>query len=210
MKTKDLFSIVVKIIGIIALWNALQAFGTMITGVGIFTSMLFGKNHMGGAFMFTIAMAMFLNFLVPLAIAFVCFFRAERVRSLLNISEQYEVDIQPKKQEVFHMLLIVFGFIAVMHGAGNFLSFDHRTDTKVSHVTNSKALHPNMEHANRSAEDNETRSVTTSNTKKINHFALFEIIIGIIMLSRATEYSKKIVSNYEMKSSSSSSEGSNQ
>lgn len=75
----------------------------------------------------------------------------------------------------------------IIHGAGNFLAFTYNTDTKTEYTTNNVST--NNQSPNTTSQ--EKVFVTNSKSKKINYFALIEIILGIILLTKATEFAKK-------------------
>jgi len=191
MKTKDLLSITLKIIGLIAFWKAIQSFGAMISGIGVFSSIFSNNNHMDSFFMITIGLAMILNFLLPLIIAILFLFKTEKVLSIIKIKEQKNIVLNLNKLVLYHMIIIVFGFMTIMHGAGNFIMFNYKTDSKTEYTTNN--VSPN----NQSKQ--EKVFVTNSKSKNINYFALIEIILGIILLSKATEIAKKTERTFESK-----------
>ncbi|MBU2950907.1 hypothetical protein KO493_09370 [Tamlana agarivorans] len=191
MKIRDLFSITLKIIGLIAFWKAIQTFGVMISGIGVFSSIFSHNNHMNSSFMITIGLAMVLNFLLPLIVAILLLFKTEKILSIIKIKEQENVVLNINKLVLYHMIIIVFGFMTIMHGAGNFIMFNYNTDTKTEYTTN------NVSTNNQSKQ--EKVIVTNSKSKNINYFALIEIILGIILLSKARGIAKKTERSFESK-----------
>jgi phosphate/sulfate permease len=195
MKTKDVLSITLKIIGLIAFWKAIQTFGAVISGIGIFSSLFANNDQMNSSFMIAIGLALILNFLLPLLVAILFLFRTEKVLSIIKNKEQDNVDLNLNKLVLFHMIIIVFGFLTIIHGAGNFIEFNYKTDTKTEYTTN------NVSHDNQSPNitSQEKVAVTNSKSKNINYFALVEIIFGIILLIKATQIAKQLERNFDSK-----------
>lgn len=195
MKTKDVLSITLKIIGLIAFWKAIQTFGAVISGIGIFSSLFANNDQMNSSFMIAIGLALILNFLLPLLVAILFLFRTEKVLSIIKNKEHDNVDLNLNKLVLYHMIIIVFGFLTIIHGAGNFIEFNYKTDTKTEYTTN------NVSHDNQSPNitSQEKVSVTNSKSKNINYFALVEIIFGIILLIKATQIAKQLERNFDSK-----------
>lgn len=195
MKTKDILSITLKIIGLIAFWKAIQTFGAVISGIGIFSSLFANNDHMNSSFMIAIGLAMILNFLLPLIVSILFLFRTEKVLSIIKINEHDNVDLNLNKLVLYHMIIIVFGFMLIIHGAGNFLEFNYNTDTKTEYTTNNISTNNQLPNTTRQ----EKVFVTNSKSKNINYFALIEIILGIILLTKATEFAKKTERTFDSK-----------
>jgi hypothetical protein len=197
MKTKDLLSITLKIIGIIAFWKAIQAFAIVFSGIGIF-SFLFSNNQQPNSFfMITVALTMILSFLLPLIVGILFLFRTEKVLSIIKFEEHDKIVLSLNKLVIYHLIVIVFGLLAVIHGAGNFLEHNYKTDTQTEYIKSADSAH------NHSADPagQEKVVVTNSKTTNINYFALIEILLGIILLAKATDFAKKIEKNFDSKTS---------
>lgn len=195
MNPKELITITLKIIGLIAFWKSIQTFGVVVSGIGIFSSLFMNYNPMNTSFMLGIGLAMILNFILPLLVAIFFIFRTNKVLTILKVKEQSNIDLNLNKLVLYHMIIIVFGFMIIIHGAGNFLDFNYKTDTKTEYVTNNVStdnLAPNNT-------KQEKVIVTDYKSKNINFFALIEVILGIIFLIKATEIAKKIERNFDSK-----------
>lgn len=195
MKTKDLIAVTLKIIGLIAFWKAIQTFGAMISGIGIFSSTFANNDQMNASFMIAIGLAMILNFVLPLIVAIVFLFRTEKVITLLKIKEDNNINLNQNKLVLYHMIIIVFGFMITIHGAGNFIEFNYKTDTKTENTTN----HVSSDNQQPNSTKQEKVFVTNSKSKNINYFALIEIILGIVLLTKATEIAMKVERNFDSK-----------
>ncbi len=195
MKIKDLVSIILRIIGLVAFWKSIQAFGSMLSGIGVLISMFLNNHHVNNSFMIIIGTAMVLNFILPLAVAIIFIFRTERVLSIIKIKEQDQIYLNLDKHLLYHIVMIVFGFMIIMHGSGNFLEFNLKTDTKTEYIT--KNISNKNQSPNISKE--EKVFVTHSKSKNINYFALIEIVFGVVLLTKAADISKKIENNFTSK-----------
>ena len=58
MKTKGLFSITIKIIGLLALWKAIQALGLVTSGIEMFSSLFANNDYVDFSFMIPIGLAL--------------------------------------------------------------------------------------------------------------------------------------------------------
>ncbi len=193
MKSKDLILITLKIIGLIAFWTAIQTFSGVISGIGIFSSLFANNDHMNTSFMIAIGLAMILNFVLPLIVAILFLFRPEKILSIIKIKEHGEIDLKLDKLVLYHMIVIVFGFLLIIHGAGNFIEVNYKTDTKTEYTVNNVLTYnqsPNTARQNKIFETNST-------SKNINYFSLIEIMMGIILLTQATEIAKKIERKFD-------------
>lgn len=195
MKIKDVLSVTLKIIGLIAFWKAIQTFGTVISGIGIFSSLFANNNHMNSSFMIAIGLTMILNFILPLIVAMLFLFRTEKVLSIMKIKEHDNVHLNLNKLVLYHMIMIVFGCTIIMHGAGNFLEINYKTDTKTEYTTNNVSTNDQSPKTTKQ----EKVFVTNSKSKNINYFALIEIIVGIILLAKATDIAKKTARTFDLK-----------
>ncbi|MDO5576467.1 MAG: hypothetical protein Q4F84_05260 [Fibrobacter sp.] len=200
MKTKDLISITLKIIGLIAFWKAIQAFVAMISVFGKYSSILKMDGMINAFSMFTMVLAVILSFVLPLVVAFFFLFRTENVLSILKIKDQGEVALDVNKLVVYHMLVIAFGFIILIHGAGGFMEFNYSTNTTKTEYIKSNSInqaHGVVHQPGFGNQDNIIESKTTD--KNFNYLALIEIIIGIVLLKNATGIAKKLDGKIDLK-----------
>ena len=193
MKAKDLFSITLKIIGLIAFWKSIQAFGEVIIGIGVFSVLSTNDLQEIYTYMLTIGLAMILNFVLPLLVGIIFVFKTKKVLSIIRIDELNNIDLNVSKRLFYHVLIIAFGLIFIIHGSGNFIDFEYKTDTKTEYFTDETTF------TNKTTLDKtnqEKVTVTHSKNTIINYFALVEIIIGIILLVKATDISKRFQENW--------------
>ncbi len=189
MNSKQIISIALKIVGIIAFWTAVKTFPGLISAFGIFSSMLSMNNfmHGGGAFMFFIAISAILNFVLPLAVAYVFILKTEILLPYFGLNNEDEFNLNLGKIVIYKLVIIVFAFIAILNGANNFLTYNYNTNTNTEYITNNTNLNQPAAIANQ-----QKVTTTQSKAKNVNYFALAEIIIGIILLSKVKKYAGKI------------------
>lgn len=195
MKTKDLFWITLKIIGLIAIWKSVEAFGVIIIGIGVISSLFSNNEHESNYYLLTIGLSLVLNFILPLIVAIIFIYKTDKVLSMIKLDEQSNIDLNINKQVLYHVIIIIFGFTFIIYGAGNFINYSHKTDTKTEYISNDTTASnqtPNIT-------NEKITSVTVSKVNQVNYFALIEIIIGIILLFRAIEISKLISSKLDYK-----------
>jgi hypothetical protein len=194
MKTKELFSIIIKIIGLIAFWKSIQTFGAMITGIGVFSMFSANNININFSYMFAIGLAMILNFVLPFLVAIIFIFKTKKVLSIIKIEEDSIIDLDINKKVFYHVLIIVFGIIFIIHGSGNFIDFDYKTETKTQYIANNTSI------TNQTSYDTTNQkivSVTDSRNNNVNYFALIEIIIGLVFLIKAIDISRMISSKLD-------------
>jgi uncharacterized membrane protein YidH (DUF202 family) len=193
MKTRNLLFIIVKIIGLIAFWKAVQSFGAVISGIGIFSSQMAHNNQMHGSFMMAMGLAMTLNFVLPLLLALLFLFRTEKVLALLKLEEQSDIHFKVNKLVLYHVFILAFGILVLMHGAGNFLKYDYKMDTKTEITTNNDLTATQGGNVTK----HHKTSTTNSKNKSVNYFAFIEIILGVVMLAKSTELATRIEKNFD-------------
>jgi hypothetical protein len=195
MKTKDLLSITLKIIGLFAFWKAIQALVVIFSEIGIF-SFLFSDNQQPNTFyMISVALQIMLSFLLPLIVGILFLFRTEKVLSTTTFEEHDKIVFNLNKLVIYHLIVIVFGLLAVIHGAGNLLELISKTDTQTEYVQSADSAHNHSEFP----PSKEKVVVTNSIKTTFNIFALIEILLGIILLAKATDFAKKIEKNFDSK-----------
>lgn len=190
MKAKDLLSIILKIIGLIAFWKCIQAFGEMIMVIGglivisVFSMYSATDLQITYAYLSVVGLAMILNFVLPLLVGIIFVFKTEKVLSIIKVNELSNIDLNINKRILYHVLIIAFGLIFIIHGSGNFIDIKYKVDTKTEYFSDQTAF-INIDKTNQ-----EKVTVQHSKNTNVNYFALIEIIIGIIFLAKATNISE--------------------
>ncbi|MFA9390339.1 MAG: hypothetical protein ACERKD_11045 [Prolixibacteraceae bacterium] len=185
MKTKELFFLTLKIIGIIALWKAIQTFPAVIGGIGLFSSFFW---HTSQLFLLTVAISILFTFVLPLITGLILLFKTEKVVSVLQLYGNSQIDVPIKKMDFYRLIIISFGVLIILHGAVNFLVYDYKTDTKTEYNTTNTTTNQQIPQTSK----NEKLIITKTTNKKFNYFALIELIFGIVLLSKTTVFSVKL------------------
>jgi len=182
-------------IGLIAFWKSIQAVGTIIYGIGMFSPLFENNEQIETSFIITFGLAIILNFILPLAVAIIFLFKTEKVLSLIKTKKESQIDLPIDKPTFYYIIVITFGFMIITHGTGNFLHVNYKTNTITEHTKISSATSnqtPNI--------INEKKvSVTNSKSKNVNYFALIEILFGIILISKASDISRQIEKRLDSK-----------
>jgi len=176
MKLISLLQIVLKVVGIIAFWEFIKAFTSLMVGLGLFSSQ--GNSSLHNSFTTLMISSTVLNSILIGTLAYLCLFKTNKLLSLLKINAGETIDVRADKKAVYHILILCAGVLIVINGLTNFLTFDYKTETKTeltSPHNNSAGTFENKEYLTQ----------TESKTKHVNFFAFIEIIIGMIFLAKS-------------------------
>ena len=202
MKTKDLISVTLKITGLIAFWKSMLALIVLIGGVGKASSLL--TNHIAfNVHTPAIALSLLLNFLLPITVAFLSIFRTEEVMSFLKIDDQSVIDLHIGKRVFYRLIIIVFGIIIILNGAGNFIVYNYKTDSVSDYVAYEPTT--NIEPAQPSTTETLNKQKTTVTTTKnlsFNFISLILMLIGVIMVVKVIPIANYLESKIETGSES--------
>ena len=181
MKLISLLQIVLKVVGIIALWKFIGAFSSLIFCVGLFSSSL-------NSFTTLMVSSTVLNSVLIGTFAYLCLFKTNKLLSLLQINAEEIIDVKAEKKVVYHILILCAGVLIVMNGLTNFLSFDYKTEEKTEITSPNNSAH--------AFENRQQLTLLESKTKHLNFFAFIEIIIGMIFLTKADVITEWILAKY--------------
>lgn len=173
MKSKNIFSLVIKIMGLIALWKTVMALGILFSGFGMLSFILSGNGAMMSLMMFATFMTILLSFLLPLIVSWLCLFRTDQLIKLLKLDDDSTLPEYTDSKMIYHVLVIVLGVLLLMNGAGDFITYDYKTDSKTEMINN-------------------VVNVTKSTNIHANYFALIEIAAGFLLLLRAEKISSRL------------------
>ena len=154
MKLISLLQIFLKVVGIIALWEFIKAFSSLIFSVGVFSSSL-------NSFTALMVSSTVLNSALIGAFAYLCLFKTNKLLSVLQINAEEFIDVRADKKVVYHILILCAGVLIVINGLTNFLSFNYKTETK----TEITSPHSNSA---RAFENREHLTLTESKGKQVN------------------------------------------
>jgi len=173
MKSKDLYSLVIKIMGLIALWKTVMAIGLLFSGFGMLSFLLSGNGAAMSLMMFVTFLTILLSFILPLIISWLCLFRTNHLIQLLKLDDNGTLPELSDKKVIYHVLVIVLGVLLLISGTGDFISYDYKTDTKTEML-------------------NSVVNITKSTNIHVNYFALLEIAAGFFLLLRADKISSRL------------------
>ncbi len=190
MKPKQIISITLKIIGVIAFWKAVQASPALLNIAGVISSYLGMSSQVGagGLFLFTIVLSMAASIAVPLAVAYFFILKTDIIIPYFGLEDESIGELNVREQTIYRLVVIVFAFVVILSGANNFISYTYNTNINTEYVTN------NTNNFNQSQGFNNEQRVTTTktNSKHVNYFALAEIILGVILLVKEKKYAQKL------------------
>lgn len=184
MKTTTLFTIALKLTGIVALWQFVQSLSGIVTGVGLF-SLFAGNGGMHNSFMALIGFNMILNILVVGTFAFYSLCRTERLLILFKMAEPDIVVVAADKGTFFKALVLTLGVLITIHGIGGFLIYNFNNETRTEQNFNPQTNNF----------DNKTSSIQTE-TKNINYLAVVEILAGVLLLSNIKPFANRLVRKF--------------
>lgn len=189
MKTRELYSIVLKIIGLIALWQFLSMLSVIVmSGFGVFSMIFSSGNRVAGGFIMASAFAIVLQTVVPLIIAIYCLFRTATLLKALRLDEDGRLELLTDRKVIYHVLILSFGVFLLANGANGFLNVNFNTDTKTDmlQALNTVDISPN------------SVSVMESKNFKINVLSLIEMLIGWYLLVKSRSISEKILGRFDV------------
>ncbi len=188
MKPKQIISLTLKIIGIIAFWTAVKASPALLNIVGVISSYLSMSSQVGagGLFLLTIVLSMVSSIAVPLVVAYFFILKTNKILPLLGLEDKSVGELNIGEQAIYRLVIIVFAFLVILNGANNFISYTYNTNTNTEYVTN------NNFNQSQGLNNEQRVTVTKTNSKHVNYFALAEIILGVILLVKVKKYAQKL------------------
>lgn len=188
MKTRELYSIVLKVIGLISLWQFVSMISAIVlSGFGVFSMIFSSGSQMIGGFLFASTFAIILQTVVPLIIAIFCLFRTDTLLKALRLNDDITLELLTERKVIYHILVLSFGVFLLANGANGFLNVDIKADTKTEmlQAMNNIGNSPNVV------------SVIESKNYKINYFALIEMLIGLYLLVKSRSISGRIMGRFD-------------
>jgi len=184
MKTRELYSIVLKIIGLISLWHLVTIFfGILLSGVGSF-NMLFSAGSLAPVgFLLTSLIVMILELALMLIISIYCLFRTETLLKVLKLNDDSTLEILSERKVLYHLVVLSFGVFLFADGLNSFYTINIKTDT-ISDM--SKAMYTVKNTLS-------IVQVTESRNYSLNFFAFIELVIGLILLIKSRAVTKWIL-----------------
>jgi hypothetical protein len=189
MKTRQLYSIVLKIIGIIALWHFITILSVVIlSGFGFVTQLFATSGHSSAAYAIIPFCAFLLQGLLPLLIAFYCLFRTNQLLHLFQLEDETMLELSTEKKVIYHVLVLLFGVLLLINGANEFLSVDY--------VNSENGFLNNL-----NTTDNTGNRVSPvySKSTHVNFLAFFELLAGVFLLVKSKSISQMIIDKTDLK-----------
>jgi len=188
MKSTTLFTIALKLTGLIALWQFIQSLSGLITGVGL-VSMLAGNLYGGNYFMALIGFSMLINVVIIGAFAFFCLFRTNILLKLFGMDDPEVIATEHNQITFLKSLVLAIAVLITISGISGFLSYNYNTETKTEQNINPQT----------NVFDTRTTTIHTE-TKKVNYLAIVEILAGVLLLSNITSVANRLAEKTAYKS----------
>ncbi len=188
MKPKQIISLTLKIIGIIAFWTAVKASPALMSVVGVISSYMgvSPKAGAGGLFMFIVVLSLVASVVIPLVVAYLFILKTDKILLLFGLEDESVGGLNIGEKAIYRLVIIVFAFLVILNGANNFISYTYNTNTNTEYVTN------NNFNQSQGGNNEQRVTVTKTNSKHVNYFALAEIILGVILLVKVKKYAQKL------------------
>jgi len=184
MKSTTLFTIALKLTGIVALWQFIQSLGGIVTGVGLLSLFATGGG-IHNSFMMLIGFNMVLNIVVVGGFAFYSLLRTEKLLILFGMKESETISGNCDKGTFYKAMVLAIGVLITIHGLGGFLTYNFNSETKTEQNFNSQT----------NSFDNKTFTTQTE-TKNINYLAVVEILAGVILLSNIKPVANRLIMKF--------------
>ncbi len=186
MKPKQIISLTLKIIGIIAFWTAVKASPALMSVVGVISSYMgvSPQAGAGGLFMFIVVLSLVASVVIPLVVAYLFILKTDKILPLFGLEDESVGELNIGGKAIYRLVIIVFAFLVILNGANNFISYTYNTNTE--YVTN------NNFNQSQGGNNEQRVTVTKTNSKHVNYFALVEIILGVILLVKVKKYAQKL------------------
>ena len=130
MKTRELYSIVLKIIGLLSLWKFITMISTIIlSGFGMFSMLFSNGGQVLFGFLIASVFAILLQTVLPLIISIYCLFRTDALLKVLKLDEDSTLELLSERKVIYHLAILSFGVFLFANGAHGFMSVDIKTET---------------------------------------------------------------------------------
>lgn len=178
MKTRELYSVVFKIIGLIATWQFVTMFFTLtLSGFGVLTMLFSPSAQLVVGYLIATVFVLLLQTGIPLVIAIYCLFHTDKLLRVFKLEDDSTLDLVSERKVLYHLVVLSFGVYLFADGASEFLSVDYKTDT-------SSQLMPAI---NAWKDPSNAVRLTESKTQHVNFVAFIELLIGVVVLLKSTK-----------------------
>lgn len=184
MKSSTLFALAIKITGLVALWHFIQAVPTILSGLGLLTSM-FSSFGGQGEFMAIIGFTIFLNIFLAGLFAYLCLLKTDKMLLFFKIDTDETIDLKNNKSVLFDLAVFIAGILLLIYGLSSFVTYDYKTDTNQTSTFNQQT--------------NSFQNATTqinSQTKHVNYFSIIQILLGVFFIIKGSSVSDWLMKRY--------------
>lgn len=184
MKTRELYSIVLKIIGLIALWHSVTMISAVImSGFALVTALSSPWGNSIGGFFVASILTIVIHGVLSLMIAFYCLLRTEILIKALKLDDDTTLELVTDRKVIYHVLILSFGVFLLGNGANGFLVVEFNTDTKTGM----------LQTMNNIGNDPNAVSIIESKNYKMNILALIELLVGFYLLLKSRSISERLL-----------------
>lgn len=176
MKTRELYSIVLKIIGLLSLWQFITMISTIIlSGFGMFSMLFSNGGQVLFGFLIASVFAILLQTVLPLIISIYCLFRTDTLLRVLKLDEDSTLELLSERKVLYHLAILSFGVFLFANGAHGFMSVDIKTETTTGMLNAMNNINNSSNGVN----------IMESKNYHVNIIALIESLIGLIVLIKS-------------------------
>jgi len=163
MKKKDIYEIVIKIIGVVAAWKFIES---MVACIIIYISYHSLTANIKFDILGTISASnISIYFVVFYAvIAFLLLFLTEKILGLLRLSSPDEVIIQLEKKTIYHIVVLVVGCFMFIYSGNEITNSTHTKTQGISNPQSTAIVNPISNGTNGSSSTTITTTVKTNST----------------------------------------------
>lgn len=176
MKTRELYSIVLKIIGLISLWRFVSTFLLFLFScAGLVTMFSTAGSLASVGYIVTSLFILVVQLALVLIISIYCIFRTNTLLKILKLDDDSTLELLSERKVLYHLLVLSFGVYLFADGLNSFYTIHIKTDTisdlsKVMYTGNNIPSITNM---------------TESKNHSFNFLAFIEAVIGVLLLIKS-------------------------
>lgn len=187
MKTRELYSIVLKIIGLITLLQFLTGISVLsISGFGFFMALSSSEGQMNVGYLYASVFAGLLQFLIPLLISIFCLFSTDTILRLLKLDDDSRLEILSERKVLYHLAVLSFGVFLFAIGANGFLSTEYKYETTTK-----------IPQAIENLDNFSQQYITELKKYTVNFISLIESIIGLLLFLKSRKVSEWVLRRIE-------------
>lgn len=191
MKVYQLLKIIIRGLGIFALWKAITALTVFIGVIGVYSNIPYTGETNSFA---TIALfSNFFLFIIPTVFCLLAIFKTNGVISFFGITPDETSSTNISSKLNTYLIIISIGTIFIVAGSSATLSLGYKTSFNYNaSLINIEEMKDGAEPIMQKTQTTETDQYTTD----FSFFAFMELIFGIIILAKAKNFTAYIHSRY--------------